>query len=608
MSRWSIVALASAALSLAIVDSSAPASAQGVPISNPVMGGNLGVYFVGGGPGGPGGSGGSSLLTLDQAMAQGAVKIYQQRSITTVNNATQQRMFLSGPVAIENLSAQSLFIQVGDLLKGGLQDQVVARTYIVPPHSGRVSIDTLCVDPFRSKVRAGDPADRFSVIGALFPWRLAKLGILTGTSAPTATQMNVREVRQLGVWWSMDTLRDALARKLGVPLEPPVAASWIDDPDTRVDMQLAARHSNWRNSLPLSLENTALARAERPYLDALEAKGEAGDAVGAVFVINGQIEGADIYRSHALFAQMWPKLLRAYATEAIAYSGRKSVHTPTVERVREFLATAERAPGKEAPGGTILHESTAALYAVTGSNGAWVYRSYVAKHPTDRLVPEGAIVRILETGAVAGHPIATLSDAQVLLLHPGIAGHGVTASVEDVHVTALSRFMPFDPAHITMLNTVPWRTPGSVTNENSGQAQPGNPEADFRRALEVQERLAAARRHQTELIDIGLVVLAAIASLLFGLIRRRPLALRRLAGYVMRSRTAHAADSQQIEPREQPIEEETDLPAGAEAQPALVQPMNLSAYRQWRAAKAAAARRARRPVVNPETADRAQAA
>src|SRR5262249_50664315 len=42
-----------------------------------------------------------------------------------------------------------------------------------------------------------------------------------------------------------------------------------------------------------------------------------GDAVGCVVAIGGRLESADTYGSHALFVQMWPKLLRTAATAAL---------------------------------------------------------------------------------------------------------------------------------------------------------------------------------------------------------------------------------------------------------------------------------------------------
>ncbi|HTV31336.1 MAG TPA: DUF6569 family protein [Xanthobacteraceae bacterium] len=415
MSRWSMVALAGVSLSFVAFGGPTHAFAFDFQISNPASGGNLSVYFVEGN--GPGGPGGSSIMSLDQAVAQGAAKVYQQRSDWSTD-PTGHKIQTNGPVALENLSGQTIFLQLGGLVAGGLQDQVIARTTLVPPGPGRISIDTLCVDPFRSVARAGESAIQFSAPSALFPWRTAKVTALAANSEAADPQVFSRDVRQLGIWWSMDSLRTTLGQKLGVPLEPETPASWNEDEDLRANTLLADRHAGWKNSLPLSLQNPELAKAEEPYVHALEAKGANAKIIGAIFVINGQVEGADIYRSHDLFAQMWPKLLRAYATEAIAFSGAKRAHLPKLRQLRQFLTAAEQAPERDFGAGNSVHESDTAIYTTTvDKDGVWVYRSYVAKLPTDALLPEGVIVSILDSAKVDERALASIGDNEMVVLH-----------------------------------------------------------------------------------------------------------------------------------------------------------------------------------------------
>ena len=42
------------------------------------------------------------------------------------------------------------------------------------------------------------------------------------------------------------------------------------------------------------------------------------DVIGYAFAVNGKISSSDVYGSNALFRQLWPKLLKASAVEAIA--------------------------------------------------------------------------------------------------------------------------------------------------------------------------------------------------------------------------------------------------------------------------------------------------
>ncbi len=405
-------------LSFLFAGALSPAGAFDFQVSNPAVADNLAVYLVDGG--GPGGGG---VISLEQAMAQGGVKIYQQEPATSTNNASQIT-YRNGPVAIENLSGQTILLQAGDLLIGGVQDQVVARTTLIPPHSGRRSIETICVDPFRSTARVGENAAEFSAPGALLPWRTGRLSLSTADPEGASLRMFIRDVRQLAVWWSIDSLRSRLGNTLGVALEPNRAVSWSNNPDMRANTLLAARSSAWRNSLPLALENPELAQAQKPYVAGLEGIASASsNAIGAVFVINGQIVGAEIYHSHALFLQMWPKLLRAYATEAVAASGANSAALPTIGDLQQSLAAAQGAPARNLDAGNEVHESDSSIYTVTsGENGEWVTLSYLPKLPGDALTPEGAVTTILATGTVAGRSLVNLQESDLIVLHREPAG------------------------------------------------------------------------------------------------------------------------------------------------------------------------------------------
>src|SRR4029434_10444312 len=71
-------------------------------------------------------------LTLQEAMRR---KLVVVRETGDVNRLT-----------IQNKSNQDVFVQAGDIVKGGQQDRTLALDLIVPPKSGRVPIDAFCVE------------------------------------------------------------------------------------------------------------------------------------------------------------------------------------------------------------------------------------------------------------------------------------------------------------------------------------------------------------------------------------------------------------------------------------------------------------------------------
>jgi hypothetical protein len=403
--------LAACFVSLAAL--SAPAICEPVPgISAPVAYDNLAVYFV------RGNGGGAAPLTLDQAVNSGQAEV---------------RWHSGDPITVENFSDQSVFVPFGTLLKGGLQDQVTSVSLLLPPHSGAVSLATFCVDPFRSTARDQESPNTMSTAGQMFPGHLAALAMLV--SAPKAS--TVTRLRQSAVWWSIDTLRSQLSRNIGVTVESPHEYHWAltDLQDQVSNVVLGARTSPWTTSLPLALENVPLLNAQQAYVDALAAAAAGSDdIVGAVFAVNGNLVGAEIYQSHALFDVMWPKLLRANAIEALAANHDPLQAPPSVEAVNGFLASALAGTARKLASGPALRDSTAAIVAETKApDGNWINLSVVARSfpAAAAASPEAVLLGILTSGRVNGQSLESLGDRDVVVLHHDAPGRGWSTTIQD---------------------------------------------------------------------------------------------------------------------------------------------------------------------------------
>ena len=111
------------------------------------------------------------------------------------------------------------------------------------------------------------------------------------------------------------------------------------------------------------------------------------DVIGYAFAINGKVNSADVYASHALFTKLWPKLLRASAVEAVSeYLSGKKFEPATVSAVRAVLEDAEAAKGSARQ----VTDRTAVLTKETprsilfetrdpSQGDAWVHRNYLTK-------------------------------------------------------------------------------------------------------------------------------------------------------------------------------------------------------------------------------------
>jgi hypothetical protein len=103
------------------------------------------------------------------------------------------------------------------------------------------------------------------------------------------------------------------------------------------------------SSYQLTLEDKDLLAKIDTYVKAIKpALDGKDDAIGFVIAINGKVEGAEVYGSAALFRKLWPKLLEAAATDALAEIKKdKKFDACTAQGAEKFLADAEKGKRSE---------------------------------------------------------------------------------------------------------------------------------------------------------------------------------------------------------------------------------------------------------------------
>jgi hypothetical protein len=330
-------------------------AADGIRVSGPIVHDNLTIYLVHGAP-----AGGAVPLTLQEALAKGVVKVHETGSVNALT--------------VENTGTDEIYIQAGDIVKGGQQDRVLSVDLLLPPRSGAVSIAAFCVEPGRWTARGNENVKQFSSAGSAMPSHEAKMAMraYAVAAAPPADAPGRAMAYVAGagtaqsqqeIWSTVRKTQDKLSRSVGAPVNAAASPS----------------------SLQLSLENEKLKQAQTAYIAALQGAGEAdADIVGYVFAINGKINSGDVYASNTLFRKMWSKLLSANVTEAIGAKDAAGAAPPSVREVEAFLAaavagvTAERAINASVRLATL--DGEAALYAETRRpDGSWVHRNYLAK-------------------------------------------------------------------------------------------------------------------------------------------------------------------------------------------------------------------------------------
>lgn len=240
------------------------------------------------------------FLTLQEALEQKKVVVHET---STVNQLT-----------IENLSPnEEIFIQSGEIVKGGKQDRLLSLDLIVSPKSGQVPISSFCVEHGRWVQRGNEAFDKF----AQCPDIIASNDLRLASKYKKA---------QGEVWQKVTEVQGKLSMNAAAPVQAEASKS----------------------SLQLTLEHKKVQEAIEGYVKALaDLPKDKKDAIGYVMAINDKVVCADVYASRELFLKLWPKMAKACAVEAFSELQKgKKFTPPTVEAVKAFLADSEKGKAK----------------------------------------------------------------------------------------------------------------------------------------------------------------------------------------------------------------------------------------------------------------------
>lgn len=280
-----------------------------------------------------------TFLTLQEALAQKKVRVYETKDVNEL--------------AIRNLSNQDIYVQSGDIVRGGEQDRMISVDFIVPPRSGRMPIAAFCVESDRWNKRGNEAPSTFSVSENTVALKEIKLAAK-------------RENSQQAVWTNVTLAQEKLAENVGGSVRSRASAS----------------------SLELSMEDSKVKQTTAAYINTLSSiVRNKSDVIGYVFAINGHVNSADVYASRGLFVKLWPKLLKASAVEAIAELNKEEAPKPvTSETIETFLAESEKAkPATKQVTSrvkVVTREDDKNIFFETQDGqqkDGWVHRNYIRK-------------------------------------------------------------------------------------------------------------------------------------------------------------------------------------------------------------------------------------
>jgi hypothetical protein len=281
---------------------------------------------------------GHQFLTFSEALEQKVVIVHETGDVNQL--------------AVENVGNVDVYIQSGEIVKGGKQDRTIAFDIIIPAKSGRKPLDAFCVEHGRWQRRGNEDPAAFSGSSHVLASKDLKLA-----ARGSANQQEV--------WDKVEQQQAKLAENTGKNVRSGQSAS----------------------SYQLTLENQELQKLTDEYVAALANVVEGkDDVIGYAFAIDGKVNSIDIYASADLFRKLWPKLVRASSVEAIAEGKKDAKYAEATENdVRQCMAEAakgkqsERAVSDRVKMTTVNAPAAARFDTYDASSGAVVHENYIKK-------------------------------------------------------------------------------------------------------------------------------------------------------------------------------------------------------------------------------------
>jgi hypothetical protein len=301
-------------------------------LSGPYSHGNLTVFLIHG----PDRLKNREFLTLEEAMAKKVAVVHETSNVNEL--------------AIENTGDTDVYVQSGDIVKGGKQDRTIAMDFIVPAKSGRLPIASFCVEHGRWQQRGAEDVAAFSY-GTTVAGREVRLAAK-------------RSMNQQEVWQEVATAQMKLSDSVGQKV---MAGSG--------------------GSLQLAQEDKKVKESSEEYIRALSGVTEGkNDVIGYAFAINGKVNSADIYANSGLFRKLWPKLIKASATEATSEKKEGKFALATADDVFMCIDNAEKAKPTTQPSGpraaVVTKDGTDSILFETRdrqSDDHYLHRNYINK-------------------------------------------------------------------------------------------------------------------------------------------------------------------------------------------------------------------------------------
>ncbi len=249
-------------------------------------------------------AGTGKYMPLKTAIEKNKIRITEKSNSGEVNS-----------LMVENVSADTIIIISGDIIKGGKQDRVINQDILLVPRSGKKNLSVFCVESGRWS--SGDRAvllnTRNSTTGSVKHTSPAQFKTYYNKASVSLRKVVEKDKDQGKVWEKVEELN----------IE--------NNTQTETKTYTAMTNSAGFNK---KLGNY-LAFFKNKFTNDKE-------VIGVVVVSGNKVLGCDMFATHDLFLLQFESLLYSYATEAIVKGAPVTISTAVVKSYTDKLMADEK--------------------------------------------------------------------------------------------------------------------------------------------------------------------------------------------------------------------------------------------------------------------------
>lgn len=233
-----------------------------------------------------------NFISLDSALKTEKVVI-SEKSISGRESDEVNKLF------VENTSQDTIILLAGEVVKGGKQDRTLATDLVLPPGKGKKDIEVFCVEHGRWQEKDKNKQDGKPMEEKKFKQSS------TALVKPSVRKNATVDKEQSKVWEKVEEVNQKANNQ--------TTTSAYTSFDENIDYQ----------------------KQEQAYLEFFKTNMKDNDRmIGVVAVSGNKVIGCDIFSTHSMFKNAWPKLLPSFINEAI-YDG--SVVSISDDEITKYL-------------------------------------------------------------------------------------------------------------------------------------------------------------------------------------------------------------------------------------------------------------------------------